>query len=65
MQGHVSGTLRLPAFTTVPSIEPGTLILLTTKVNNNVAAVAPIVEHAAGRTSRSSACRTGSTPKTS
>ncbi len=44
MQGHVSGTLRLPAFTTVPSIQPGTLILLTTKVNNNVAAVRPIVD---------------------
>ena len=44
MQGHVSGTLVLPAFTTVPSIQPGTLILLTTKVNNNVAAVRPIVD---------------------
>ena len=44
MQGHLSATLPLPAFTAVPSIEPGTLILLTTKVNNNVAAVAPIVE---------------------
>jgi len=44
MQGHVSETLPLPAFTAVPSIQPGTLILLTTKVNNNVAAVAPIVE---------------------
>jgi len=44
MQGHVSGTLALPAFTTVPSIQPGTLILLTTKVNNNVAAVRPIVD---------------------
>lgn len=44
MQGHTTGTLRLPAFTQVPSIEPGTLILLTTKVNNNVAAVAPIVD---------------------
>ena len=44
MQGHVSGTLPLPAFTAVPSIAPGTLILLTTKVNNNVAAIAPIVE---------------------
>lgn len=43
MQGSTTGTLRLPAFTTVPSIEPGTLILLTTKVNNNVAAVRPIV----------------------
>lgn len=44
MRGHTTGTLRLPAFTSVPSIAPGTLILLTTKVNNNVAAVAPIVE---------------------
>jgi 2-dehydropantoate 2-reductase len=44
MQGHVQGTLRLPAFTRVPAIEPGTLILLTTKVNNNVAAVEPIVD---------------------
>ncbi len=43
MKGHISGTLRLPAFTAVDSIEPGTLILLTTKVNNNVAAVRPIV----------------------
>ena len=43
MQGHLSETLRLPAFTSVPAIAPGTLILLTTKVNNNVAAVAPIV----------------------
>ena len=44
MQGHTTGTFHLPAFTRVPSIEPGTLILLTTKVNNNVAAVAPIVD---------------------
>ena len=44
MQGIVPETLRLPAYTTVPSIAPGTLILLTTKVNNNVAAVAPIVD---------------------
>ena len=44
MQGHVSETLALPAFTAVSSIEPGTLILLTTKVNNNVAAVRPIVD---------------------
>jgi 2-dehydropantoate 2-reductase len=43
MHGHVPETLRLPAFTSVPSIDPGTLILLTTKVNNNVAAVQPIV----------------------
>ena len=42
MQGHTNGTLRLPAFTQVPDIRPGTLILLTTKVNNNVAAVEPI-----------------------
>lgn len=44
MQGHLPETLRLAALTAVPSIEPGTLILLTTKVNNNVAAVQPIVE---------------------
>ena len=44
MQGHTAGTLRIPALAAVPSIEPGTLILLTTKVNNNVAAVRPIVE---------------------
>src|SRR6187431_279511 len=44
MQGHTTGVLQLPAFTTVPSIEPGTLILLTAKVNNNAAAVAPIVK---------------------
>ncbi|MEO7135993.1 MAG: 2-dehydropantoate 2-reductase, partial [Vicinamibacterales bacterium] len=44
MQGHLSATLPLVAYTTVPSIQPGTLILLTTKVNNNVAAVTPIVE---------------------
>ena len=43
MQGIVPETLHLPAYTSVQSIEPGTLILLTTKVNNNVAAVAPIV----------------------
>ena len=42
MQGQTTGTLRLPAFTTVPAIEPGTLILLTAKVNNNVACVEPI-----------------------
>jgi 2-dehydropantoate 2-reductase len=44
MQGHTTGTLRLPASTRVDAIHPGTLILLTTKVNNNVAAVAPIVD---------------------
>lgn len=44
MQGHVPETLRLPADSAVSSIPPGTLILLTTKVNNNVAAVRPIVE---------------------
>jgi len=42
MQGQTTGTLRLPAFTAVPTIEPGTLILLTAKVNNNVACVTPI-----------------------
>ena len=44
LHGHLSGTLRLPAFTRVPAIKPGSLILLTTKVNNNVAAVEPIVD---------------------
>jgi 2-dehydropantoate 2-reductase len=43
MQGHTSGIFTLPAFADVPHVEPGTLILLTTKVNNNAAAVAPIV----------------------
>jgi 2-dehydropantoate 2-reductase len=43
MQGQTTGTLPLPAFTTVPAIEPGTLILLTAKVNSNVACVRPIV----------------------
>lgn len=43
MQGNTTGTFALPAFTDLPHIEPGTLILLTTKVNNNAAAVAPIV----------------------
>lgn len=41
--GLLSGTLRLPAVTRLERIEPGTLILLTAKVNNNVAAVEPIV----------------------
>ena len=44
MQGCTTGTFKLPASTTVDRIEPGTLILLTTKVNNNVAAVEPIVD---------------------
>lgn len=44
MQGHLKETLRLPASTTVERIEPGTLILLTAKANNNAAAVAPIVD---------------------
>ena len=43
LQGLLSETLRLPARTRLDAIEPGTLILLTTKVNNNVAAVEPIV----------------------
>ena len=42
-QGLLSETLRLRAVTRLENIEPGTLILLTTKVNNNVAAVEPIV----------------------
>jgi 2-dehydropantoate 2-reductase len=43
MQGLLSDTLRLPACTRLSRIEPGTLILLTTKVNNNVAAIEPLV----------------------
>jgi 2-dehydropantoate 2-reductase len=43
LRGLLSGALRLPAVTRLDAIEPGTLILLTTKVNNNVAAVEPIV----------------------
>ena len=43
MQGLLSETLHLPAVTRLERIEPGTLILLTTKVNNNVAAIEPIV----------------------
>ena len=44
MQGFLSGVYRLPASTRVDAIAPGTLILLTAKVNNNVAAIAPIVD---------------------
>ena len=44
MEGHTTGTFRLPASTTIESIEPGSLILLTAKVNNNAAAIRPIVE---------------------
>lgn len=44
MRGLLSETLPLPASTSLSAIEPGTLILLTTKVNNNVAAVQPIVD---------------------
>ena len=44
LQGLLDETLRLPASTHVAAIEPGTLILLTAKVNNNVAAIAPIVD---------------------
>src|SRR5687767_15954790 len=43
MQGLLSETLHLPAITRLEGIEPGTLILLTTKVNNNVAAVEPLL----------------------
>ena len=43
MQGLLAETLHLPAVTRLTSIAPATLILLTTKVNNNVAAVEPIV----------------------
>lgn len=44
MQGHTTGTFHLPALTSIDRIEPGTLILLTAKVNTNHAAVAPIVD---------------------
>ena len=43
LQGLENDTFRLRASTTVDAIEPGTLILLTAKVNNNVACVKPIV----------------------
>jgi 2-dehydropantoate 2-reductase len=43
IHGLLSETLRLRAVTRLERIEPGTLILLTTKVNNNVAAIEPIV----------------------
>jgi 2-dehydropantoate 2-reductase len=43
IEGLLTETLHLPAVTSLDRIEPGTLVLLTTKVNNNVAAVAPIV----------------------
>jgi 2-dehydropantoate 2-reductase len=43
MQGLLDETLHLPAVKRLDRIEPGTLILLTTKVNNNIAAVEPIV----------------------
>jgi 2-dehydropantoate 2-reductase len=43
IEGLITDTLHLPAVTRLDRIEPGTLVLLTTKVNNNVAAVAPIV----------------------
>jgi 2-dehydropantoate 2-reductase len=43
VQGLIDETLRLPASTAIDAIEPGTLILLTAKVNNNVACIRPIV----------------------
>lgn len=43
MQGLIDETLPLRAATTLDRIEPGTLVLLTAKVNNNVACVRPIV----------------------
>lgn len=43
VQGLINETLKLPASTTIDALEPGTLILLTAKVNNNVACVKPIV----------------------
>ena len=43
LTGLIEETFQLPAVTRLERIEPGTLILLTTKVNNNVAAIEPIV----------------------
>jgi 2-dehydropantoate 2-reductase len=43
MQGLLDETLHLPAVTRLSRIEPGTLILLTTKVNDNAAAIEPLV----------------------
>jgi 2-dehydropantoate 2-reductase len=43
VEGLLAETLRLPAVTRLQTVAPGTLILLTTKVNNNVAAIEPIV----------------------
>jgi 2-dehydropantoate 2-reductase len=43
VEGLLSETLRLPACTRLGRLDPGTLILLTTKVNNNVAAIEPLV----------------------
>jgi 2-dehydropantoate 2-reductase len=43
VQGLIDETLRLPASTAIDAIEPGTLILLTAKVNNNVACIRPVV----------------------
>jgi 2-dehydropantoate 2-reductase len=43
MRGLLDETLPLRASTTIDRIEPGTLVLLTAKVNNNVACVKPIV----------------------
>jgi 2-dehydropantoate 2-reductase len=43
MQGLLEETLLLRAATTIDRLEPGTLVLLTAKVNNNVACVKPIV----------------------
>lgn len=38
-----TGTFRLKAVTSLDTIEPGTLIILTTKVSSSVAAITPIV----------------------
>lgn len=43
IEGLLSERLHLPAVTRLQRLEPGTLILLTTKVNNNIAAVETIV----------------------
>ena len=42
LTGLIEQTFDMPATTHLDRIEPGALILLTTKVNNNVACVRPI-----------------------
>jgi 2-dehydropantoate 2-reductase len=43
LQGHQTGTFRVRATTYVDAIAPGTLLILTTKVSDTHAAVAPLV----------------------